>query len=380
MHEPTAVRPRARARPITPRIDWRAEIPAGRRQHLRAWFWSGAILTFLILVIGGVTRLTQSGLSMVEWRPVMGIVPPLGQAEWQAAFERYRRFPEYRMLRQGMTLSEFRFIFLWEYVHRLAARLIGIVFLVPFGVFWLRGYFTRPLLWRVLALLGLGVLQGLMGWFMVRSGLVDDPQVSHYRLAAHLAIALTILGYCVWLARESGPRRRDPAAGRPVRSGRAVGLLGGLLLTQILGGALVAGLRAGRIFNTFPLMGGRLAPPGAWRLRPVLLNLVENPATVQWTHRVIGTLLVLAALAVFLLYRRAGAGSVARRLSATFTALVLLQYGLGIATLLHGVPVALGAVHQATAVLVLGTWVVWLHYEVSRISVLPGTTGGSGNA
>jgi heme a synthase len=171
-----------------------------RRAHLRAWLWSGATLTFVILVVGGITRLTQSGLSIVDWQPLMGVVPPLSEAQWQESFERYRQFPEYQQLRRGMTLDEFKFIFFWEYLHRMVARLIGLVFLVPFLVFLAKGYFEGPLLRRALLLFGLGALQGFMGWYMVKSGLADQPHVSHYRLAVHLSIAFAIFGCCVWFA------------------------------------------------------------------------------------------------------------------------------------------------------------------------------------
>lgn len=344
-------------------LDWRAEIPEHRRRHLRAWLWTGAALTFVILVIGGITRLTQSGLSIVDWDPIMGVIPPIGDAEWREAFARYQQFPEYQQLRQGMTLSEFKFIFFWEYVHRLAARLIGVAFLVPFLFFWARGYFNRPLLIRVLTLFGLGALQGFMGWFMVSSGLVDDPRVSHYRLAAHLFVALSILSLCVWLIRDLS---RPDTVGRDVggREGRGgVYALGVLLLLQILWGAFVAGLDAGLIFNEFPKMGDGLVPPGAWEVSPVWVNVLENPATVQWVHRLLGTLLAAGATAVAIgAWRRDSDDSPARRLSALFAGLVLAQYAIGIATLVLAVPVSLGAIHQAVAVFILATWLIWLHH------------------
>lgn len=363
MRSGTVLHPRSPSSPL-PSADWRRALPEARRRRLRRWLWSGAGLTFLILVVGGITRLTQSGLSIVDWDPIVGVVPPLSHAEWQEAFARYRQFPEYQKLRQGMTLGEFQFIFFWEYLHRLLARAIGLVFLVPFLVFWRRGYFSPPLLRRVLVLFALGALQGFMGWFMVKSGLVDDPRVSHFRLAAHLGIALAIFGYCLWLVRELsvGPAALRAAEGRPPAAlARWLYALGALLALQILWGAFVAGLDAGLLYNTFPEMGGRLIPGTAWQLQPVLLNLVENPATVQWMHRLLGTALLLASLGFVLSVRGAGVDARALRPGRAFALLVVAQYALGVATLLLVVPVALGVLHQALAVVMLGVWLVWLH-------------------
>lgn len=351
----------APSRSAAPVPDCRLALDERRRRHLRAWFWSGAALTFVIVVLGGVTRLTQSGLSIVDWNPIVGVVPPLNDAAWEEAFARYRQFPEYQKLRPDMTLPEFQFIFFWEYVHRLAARLIGLVFLVPFGFFLARGYFSRPLLLRALALFGLGALQGFMGWYMVSSGLMDDPRVSHYRLAAHLSIALGIFGLCLWQVRELSVRPGE-TGDRPVRGGTAgVLALGALLLLQIVWGAFVAGLDAGLYYNTFPLMGGSLLPPGGAMLEPLARNALENPIAVQWVHRVLGTVLALAALAGYLAARRPGGDARHRGLSLAFLMLVLAQYGLGVLTLLLRVPVSLGALHQAFAVVVFAVWLVWLH-------------------
>jgi heme a synthase len=352
------------AEPAATPGDWRQEIDARRRRHLRAWLWSGAALTFLILVIGGITRLTQSGLSIVDWRPIMGVIPPLTEAQWQAAFDQYRQYPEYQQLRRGMSLSEFQFIFFWEYLHRIAARLIGLVFLIPFVVFWLRGYFNRPLLKRALLLFGLGALQGFVGWFMVMSGLVDRPHVSHFRLAMHLSIAFAIFGCCVWFAldlKDRAPRALlRPESRRFLARGLAV--LGVLLGLQIVWGALVAGLKAGLYFNTFPLMGGSLIPPNVLGLEPALLNFVENPITVQWLHRILGTVLGVAALVFFFQVRASDADSTSRTLNAAFLALILTQYVLGVLTLLYFVPVSLGVIHQAMAMVLFGVWLVWLHH------------------
>lgn len=357
--------------------DWRTEIPADRRRHLRAWLWTGAGLTILIVIIGGITRLTQSGLSIVDWDPIMGVVPPMSQAEWQEAFDRYRQFPEYQKLRAGMTLGEFRFIFFWEYVHRLAARLIGVAFLVPFVFFWARGYLNRPLRRRLLVLFGLGALQGLMGWLMVASGLVDMPRVSHYRLAAHLSLALAIFASCIWLVRELGDdagRRPRIEEARRRWSLRWASMLGGLLAIQILWGAFVAGLDAGLIFNTFPLMNGGLLPPQGLGMEPALRNLVENPATVQWVHRVLGTVLLLTAIGVAVGARRGATDHRSARSALLFSALVSVQYGLGVLTLLLAVPVSLGVAHQVTAVVILGVWLYWLHHA---LRAAPGGIAGA---
>jgi heme a synthase len=341
-----------------------ADVERRRRIQLQTWLWSGAVLTFLTLVIGGITRLTQSGLSIVDWQPIMGVIPPLSDAAWQETFDRYRQFPEYQQLRQGMSLSEFKFIFFWEYLHRMIARLIGVVFLVPFIVFWARGYFDRKLLGRALILFGLGGLQGFMGWFMVSSGLVDQPHVSHYRLAIHLTIAFSIFAGCVWFAIDLKDRNRLPAISQGARSLMTRGLyaVGALLAVQIFWGALVAGLKAGYYFNTFPLMGGAWIPPYVLGMDPPLLNLVENPITVQWVHRILGTVLGLAAFALFVRVWRSVADAFSRTMNAALLLLILSQYLLGVLTLIFHVPVSLGVAHQAMAMVIFGVWLVWLHH------------------
>jgi heme a synthase len=322
-------------------------------------------MTFAVLVVGGITRLTQSGLSIVDWQPLMGVVPPLNEAQWQEAFDRYRQFPEYQQLRRGMSMSEFQFIFFWEYLHRVVARLIGLVFLIPFLFFWIRGYLNRPLLVRALALFGLGAAQGVMGWIMVASGLVDRPSVSHYRLAAHLSLAFVIFGYAVWLARdlkvvpERTPHTTD-AARRMMTRGLAV--VGGLLALQVVWGAFVAGLKAGLYHNTFPLMAGRLVPPGLLSQDPAILNFLQNPVAVQWVHRVLGTVLALAVLVVFVQVVRAKVDELSRRLNGTMLGLMAVQYLLGVLTLLYFVPVTLGVIHQGMAMVIFGVWILWLHH------------------
>jgi heme a synthase len=362
---------RSAAAPAAAPADWRLEIAEPRRRHLRIWLWSGAWLTFVILIIGGITRLTQSGLSIVDWRPLMGVIPPLSEAQWQEAFDAYRQYPEYQVLRQGMTMSEFKFIFFWEYIHRVAARLIGLVFLVPFLFFWVRGYFNRPLLKRSLLLFGLGGLQGFMGWFMVSSGLVDQPHVSHFRLGIHLSIAFAIFGCCVWFARDLALKPgRASEVGAATRRWMLNGLmaLGVLFGLQVFWGALVAGLKAGRYFNTFPLMDGRLLPPEMFSMiQPAWLNPVENPFTVQWIHRVLGTVLLAGSIYFFARVRsRAAADARVQQLNTAFFALIVVQFVLGVLTLLYAVPVSLGVAHQAMAMVIFGVYVVWVHHVMNR--------------
>lgn len=352
-------------------IDWRLELPERKRRHLRIWLWSIAATTFLVLVIGGITRLTQSGLSIVDWQPLVGIVPPLTAAQWQESFDRYRQFPQYLQLRPEMTLDEFKVIFFWEYLHRVIARAIGVVFLVPFLFFWLSGYFTPPFFRRALGLFGLGAMQGLMGWLMVRSGLVDRPSVSHFRLATHLSLAFIIFGACVWLARDLAirpVRAAVPARARLLMK-RGLAIVGTLSAVQIVWGALVAGLKAGLVFNTFPLMAGRLIPPDVVALAPSPGAFLQSLATVQWMHRALGTLLLAVAAVVFVRVRRSGADQRSLRLNATLASLIAAQYLFGVVTLLYGVPLALGVVHQATAMAIAGVWVAWAHH-VGQLSAL----------
>jgi heme a synthase len=366
--------------PATAVADWRQAVPEQARGRLRAWFWTIAAMTLAVLVVGGITRLTQSGLSIVDWQPLVGAVPPMTDAQWVETFDRYRQYPEYRQLRRGMTLGEFKVIFFWEYLHRLVARLIGIVFLVPFVAFWLAGRLPRPLLARALALFALGGLQGVMGWLMVRSGLVDRPSVSHFRLAAHLSLAFVIFGYAVWLARDLAAGRARPrvAAGARRLMARGLALVGALLAAQIVWGAFVAGLDAGLIFNTFPLMDARLAPPTWMALSPAMLNVVQNPATVQWTHRVLGTVLLGAAAMVWWRIRRAGPDPVSGRLNLAIAGLIGGQYLLGVLTLVYVVPVPLAVAHQAAAMVIAGVWVAWVHH-VRQLQVTgPGVSSQSG--
>ena len=344
--------------------DWRMQIAEPRRRIMRGWFWTIAAFTLGVLIVGGVTRLTLSGLSIVDWDPIMGVIPPLSHDQWQAAFERYQQFPQFQKVNQDMSLGEFQFIFFWEYLHRLLARTIGLVFLVPFAFFLARRWMNRPLALRSFALFALGGMQGLMGWLMVASGLVDRPSVSHYRLAAHLSLAFLIFGYAVWLARDLRVSGKALTVNRHAlrRMKHGLAVVGVLLGVQVVYGAFVAGLKAGFFANTFPKMGGAWIPATLFDYQPALTNLVANPVTVQWLHRVLGTVLTLAIVVVAWQTRTAQLGHTARRFAAALLLIVGGQYLLGVLTLLHAVPVALGVAHQATALLLFGVWLGAVHH------------------
>jgi len=338
---------------------------AAARRRVALWLVLCAAMVFAMVVLGGATRLTESGLSITDWRPVTGVLPPLAEADWQATFDRYRASPEFQRRNFWMTVADFKTIFWLEYLHRLWGRLIGLVFLLPFLWFLARGQLGRRLAWRLGALFALGGAQGLLGWYMVKSGLVDRPDVSHYRLAAHLALAFAIYGGLAWLALDLlRPRRAAPPGGALQGHARALLCWGA---ATVIYGALVAGLDAGMAYNTFPLMNGALVPPEAWALEPAWLNALENPALIQFIHRTLGVGLVLIALALWLRARRAAICRDARRAVTAAALMALVQMGLGIATLLSEVALPLGIAHQAGA-LVLFTLALWAVYELGARS------------
>ena len=342
----------------------RAHVPAPAAATARgaraiaAWLLACCALVALMVLVGGVTRLTHSGLSIVEWQPLVGALPPLGDAAWQAEFAKYRQTPEYRLVNSGMTLAEFKGIFWWEYFHRLLGRLIGLAFFVPLAWFWLRGRLERALAWKLVGVLVLGALQGALGWYMVKSGLVDDPRVSQFRLTAHLGLAFLIFGAMLWIALGLLFPRRTAAAGAP---GRLAAAVAALVFAQVLLGGLVAGIRAGKAYNTFPLMNGHLVPPETFMLEPWWRNFFYNMATVQLDHRLVAWLLL--ALVAWLWARVAwiDAGPRARVTANLLVAAFAAQFALGACTLLAAVPVALGAAHQFVAVLVFGAALACAH-------------------
>ena len=326
------------------------------------WLMVCLLLVFAMVILGGVTRLTDSGLSMVTWHPT-GMLPPLGEAQWQVEFDKYRQFPEYQKLNRGMSLDSFKSIYWFEYSHRMLGRLIGLVFLLPFLYFWLSRKIKPGLTPRLVAMFILGGMQGLLGWYMVKSGLVSNPHVSQYRLTAHLLAAILIYSFILWTIFNlafSEPYRR--LADSAVSGWRKASLwLAALLLLTIASGGFVAGLEAGLIFNTFPLMGGKLIPEGIGALSPWYLNPFENMVTVQFDHR---WLAMTTGVLLIIWYLRGRSSFDQPRLQRSFKLvgmMVILQLGLGIATLLMQVPVLLGALHQAGALLLFSALLFNIH-------------------
>ena len=326
------------------------------------WLFVCCVMIAAMVLLGGITRLTGSGLSIVDWRPLGGILPPLTDDDWWAAFRAYRETPEFRRLNFWMGLADFKAIYWIEYLHRAAGRLTGVVFLVPFAWFLIRRRLGRRLAGKLAVAFILGGLQGVLGWFMVSSGLVDRPSVSQYRLAAHLGLALFLFGYLLWIALDLSRTAQAWAACGAARRLRAHALLvlAWAYFTAITG-AFVAGLDAGAIYNSFPLMGGRITPAEMFDLRPWVRNLFENAATVQFNHRAAGLFLAACALAFWLRVVRARVGGRLRRSADALAAVILAQLALGIGTLLTGADIVLAAAHQAGAVLVIALAIATAH-------------------
>jgi len=338
-----------------------ATMDTGDRQAVARWLLAVAALIFVMVVLGGVTRLTESGLSMTDWRPATGWIPPLDEAQWQAEFDKYKASPEYREINRGMALADFKAIFWFEFWHRVLGRVIGLAFFLPFMVFLIRRRLDPPLTRRLWLLFALGALQGFVGWYMVQSGLVDRPSVSQYRLALHLGLAFLIYGAIVWTA-TSLMREPDygPAEAAPSKPRRHAAWLLGLISVTVVSGAFVAGLDAGLYYNTFPLMDGRLVPAGYLADQPWWLNPFQNVAAVQFNHRVLAVSSVLAAFAFWLSIERSSLTQRTRLTARALAAMAVIQACLGIATLLAYVPVWLGALHQAGALALFTLSVVLL--------------------
>ena len=325
---------------------------ARARTAVAAWLLVCCALVFAMVVVGGVTRLTRSGLSIVEWQPIVGTLPPLNEAQWVETFAKYQLTPEYRKVNQGMSLDAFKGIFWWEYFHRLLGRMIGVVFLLPLLWFWWRGRIDRPLALKLAGIFVLGGLQGAMGWYMVKSGLVDDPRVSHYRLTAHLAIAFAIYAAMLWTA--LGLLYPGAAGALQPHLRRLSWVITATLAYMVVTGGFVAGIRAGFAYNTFPLMNGHWVPPEIFVLDPWYLNFFNNMATVQFDHRLGAWLLALLVPWLWWKARREALTPRARLAVILLLVMLALQIALGIATLLLLMPIPLAAAHQGGAVLLLG--------------------------
>ncbi len=341
---------------------------------VRIWLLAVAALVFVMVVVGGATRLTGSGLSITQWKPLTGVLPPLSAAAWEAEFELYRQIPQYSQLFPDMTLDGFRFIYFWEWGHRLLGRVIGLAFGVPLLFFWLRGYLSRGLALKLLGVLFLGALQGGVGWWMVKSGLSERVDVSQYRLAAHLLMAsLTfslLLGLAIGLEKNATRPARAFASTGPKRASSTLITLFAvmviaLVFLQIGMGGLVAGLKAGLTYNSWPLMDGHFIPPwvNLTRLSPLWTNLFENVTTVQFLHRMTAYGLLLAALVNLATCAMQGNGATLHRAMA-LAGMVLLQAGVGIVTLLLAVPLWAGLLHQACAMVVLAL-AIW-HWQCAQ--------------
>ena len=327
------------------------------RRAIRIWLYVIATLVLAMVVVGGATRLTESGLSITEWEPIHGVIPPLNEAEWQEEFLKYQQIPEYQEINLGMSLGEFKAIYWWEWSHRLLARLIGVVFLLPFLWLWATGRIERSLWPRLVAIFILGGLQGAAGWWMVASGLTERTDVSQYRLAIHLMLAAFIFTYLIWVARGLRPPR---AAAQYPPSGTRwfANALIILVLLQLYFGALVAGLNAGFTYNDWPLMAGEFVPTGIMEQEPWWRNLFENIATVQFQHRMLAYLIAILVAIHAIVLARAAPGSRLAFSSYRLVALVALQVVVGIVTLVNVVPIDLALTHQFLAFLLLAGVVV----------------------
>lgn len=324
---------------------------------VRLWLWGVALLVLAMITVGGATRLTDSGLSITEWQPILGAIPPLTDAHWQEAFDKYRQIPEYHLVNKGMSLDAFKAIYWWEWGHRFLGRIIGLAFALPFALFWYVGALRPGFAPKLAGVLALGGLQGAIGWYMVKSGLVDRVDVSQYRLALHLTVAFVILALLVWLAMGVGRPETDREARAPSAAGgtRLPAAIIGLIFLQVVIGAFVASLKGGLVYNTWPTMNGVLVPDDLFALEPWYHNPFENPVMAQFIHRLIAYTVVVAV--AFEAWRVLSAPTAEPRLRTSAWLLlagVLGQAALGIWTLLEAVPIGLGIAHQTCAAILLG--------------------------
>ena len=338
------------------------------QKQITTWLIAACLLIFLMVIIGGITRLTRSGLSIVEWHPISGVIPPMTNSAWELKFEKYQQFPEYTKLNQGITLSQFKFIFFWEYIHRLIGRLLGVFFIIPFAYFFIKKKLSPPLMKKLLWMFVFGGLQGMYGWYMVKSGLIDNPHVSHYRLAGHLVFALGLMAYILWTVLDVNRDRFTKGTYNNKEHLRPLlHWIITLIILQIIYGAFTAGLKAGYGWNTFPKMAGQWIPSGLLPLSPWYINLIEHNFTVQFIHRILGWGLCML-IPGFWRYTR-GFDLTPQQDFAIISLMkiVIVQFLLGVLTLIWVVPVWLGVLHQAGAVLLLAAWVL-SYFLISNVT------------
>ena len=344
----------------TRQTPYMAAMPTNRPRAIANWLFFVAFLVFFMVVVGGITRLTESGLSITEWKPVSGAIPPLTAADWQAAFDAYKRVPQYAAIHDGMTMAQFQFIFFWEWVHRLLGRVIGLAFALPLAWFWLRRAIPDGYKPRLLALLALGALQGAVGWWMVKSGLWQGVSVSHYRLALHLLLALTILASLGWTALDLVALARNPQS-RPARLTDFAVVVGAVLYIQLLYGAWVAGMRAGKVTQNWPMMSDNFLPTGVDWSQGLAFAFSSDPYLVHFIHRWWAWVAVAALVMLAIRVKRAGVRPASLAIHTAFGTQVLL----GIATVMTGVNIGLAVAHQAVGALLVAS-VAWGAHVIGR--------------
>ena len=325
------------------------------------WLLSGCFLIYIMVVIGGITRLTQSGLSMVEWNMILGSMPPTSEADWLVPFEKYKQSPEFQILNNQFSLDDFKSIYWWEYIHRMLGRTIGVVFILPFLFFYFKKKFDKPFLKKMFVLLFLGAFQGALGWFMVKSGLQKEPHVSHYRLAAHLISAFTVFGFTLWYALDLIYPNKIEEKESVHKLKKYVKVMFGIIILQIIYGAFVAGLKAGLFYNTFPRMGDSYLPETVSSFEPFWKNLVENPAGIQFIHRNLAYIVVIAVVYVWEYAQRLTLNKSQRIASNFMLIIVSLQFLLGVFTIVYSVPVVLGVLHQTGAFVLFTSALIFMH-------------------
>ena len=325
------------------------------------WLLTGCFLIYLMVVIGGITRLTHSGLSMVEWNPILGSMPPMSDADWKIPFEKYQQTPEYQLINNQFSLEEFKSIYWWEYIHRFLGRSIGVIFLIPFFYFLAKKRFDKPLLKKMGILLALGAFQGVLGWYMVYSGLQKEPHVSHYRLTAHLISAFTVFGFTFWYALDLAYPKAIELTPQIKVVKRLSIIMFVIIVLQIIYGAFVAGLKAGLFYNTFPKMGIRFIPETVTSFDPFYKNAIENPAGVQFIHRSIAYIVLVIVLYVWESSRKLNMTVLQRRASNLMLGVVFAQFILGVITILYAVPVNLGVLHQTGAFFLFASSLLFMH-------------------